>query len=271
MLSQNSCYQGYLLVENTSLDGFYHQIGINYMIAGPLLTFEGVGWGGWLAPGYLCSVLMVSSPPSNSCPLPGLLHGLRDHRPQTALMKTTELIYSVLFCTLFQTLTSWHAWILSAQLINAHDGDCVLFISLSKVVYKGINSAEESCPKQYGLTRPLLLRRGSVVAAQRSALTELRGPRVCMVSTRWVGGSAGREWERWERGRWNTEGSSPATRSVSKSGERDGAGGLWEVWGGRKVSTGWRPERWRGERVMVRQNGGLRTWQKHKPLSDNVP
>lgn len=31
-----------------------------------------------------------------------------------------------------------------------------------------------------------------------------------------MGGSAGREWERWEEGRWNTEGSSPATRSVSK-------------------------------------------------------
>lgn len=45
MLSQNSCYQGYLLVENTSLDLFYHQIGINYMIAGPLLTFEGGGGG----------------------------------------------------------------------------------------------------------------------------------------------------------------------------------------------------------------------------------
>lgn len=43
-----------------------------------------------------------------------------------------------------------------------------------------------------------------------------------------MGGSAGREWERWEKGRWNTEGSSPATRSVSQSGERDGLGGACE-------------------------------------------
>lgn len=41
----------------------------------------------------------------------------------------------------------------------------------------------------------------------------------CMVSTRWVGGSAGREWERWERGRWNTEGSSSTTHRVSESRE----------------------------------------------------
>lgn len=41
MLSQNSCYQGYLPVENTSLDVFYHQIGINYTMAGSLLTFGG--------------------------------------------------------------------------------------------------------------------------------------------------------------------------------------------------------------------------------------
>lgn len=62
-----------------------------------------------------------------------------------------------------------------------------------------------------------------------------------------MGGSAGREWERWEEGRWNTEGSSPATRSVSKSGERDGLGG---------AARGWRGEQgeqegakmWRGER-----------------------
>lgn len=31
------------------------------------------------------------------------------------------------------------------------------------------------------------------------------------------------------------------------------------------MSTGWRVERWTGEKVMGMQTGGPEMWQKHKP------
>lgn len=108
------------------------------------------------------------------------------------------------------------------------------------------------------------------------------GPPACMVSTRWVGGSAGREWERWERGRWNTEGSSPATQSVRKverdreggdqwdpqgpwkveQSEQGGAGGtgIWNEWGGYIAGS--------GRKVADPENGEVRDVSGNRERGD---
>lgn len=79
-------------------------------------------------------------------------------------------------------------------------------------------------------------------------------PPACMVSTRWVGGSAGREWERWERGRWNTEGSSPATHSECQKVERDREGGVQTEPTGTVISRGANPREW-GDSYAERKGG----------------
>ena len=75
-------------------------------------------------------------------------------------------------------------------------------------------------------------------------------PPACMANTRWVGGSAGREWERWERGRWNTEGSSPETHRVSESREGRREGGRE---GGTVIGRGGKAEKMRGQ--ICRETG----------------